>query len=77
MPQHERTKHTKEYWDRLRKEFQTCEYQHGGAYNEVSGLVAGKKIKQTRSEIELREITYKKWRDLPTMEPKTSGFYGR
>jgi hypothetical protein len=27
--------HSDAYWDRLRSEFQNCEYGHSGAYNEI------------------------------------------
>lgn len=48
-------RHDDRYWDRLRREFQTCTYQHGGAYA-LTPRPAGYFVESIRDRLEHRHV---------------------
>lgn len=48
-------KHDKAYWDRLRRQFEACDYPHAGAYQKDAEVSRSKNVTDFRRMIEARE----------------------
>ena len=69
-------RHDEAYWDRLRRQFQNCEYDHSGAYAEygprrVNG-VTEIEIRMENTEQNLNSATYQHMNHLGEFHPKAS-----
>ena len=53
--------HSKPYWDALKKEFQSGQYQNIRAYNGIEREMGAAGVEALRSAIHLREARYRHW----------------
>lgn len=52
-------KHDKAYWDRLRRQFEACDYPHAGAYQSEAAMSRSQNLHDFRRMIEARETPMK------------------